>query len=323
MGRINVILLAEGKEMIRHFKLSHHTTRILIILGLCTFIGMSLFFKDYLKLKKKLREANKTVIEVSQKEMAKKEEEAFKNMEHLLTLANKLAEVKESLIRVTQVEEIVLTLVKGAKPKATPESEALGIGGSDSNPIDIDNLTKVTQEELMVRINTALEEMHNKLTRLEESKKEFRRYLESQKIRLESIPSIWPVSGTISSPYGRRSAPFSEHSEFHRGVDIRAPYGSPVKATGNGVVRTVSYQVDYGKYVEIDHGNGIVTKYAHLSKVLVRKGQHVQKGEKIGMVGTTGNSTGPHLHYEVQYRGVPINPAPYLSGSINLLVSNK
>jgi len=314
MKGLHIILLAEGKEMVKHMRLSHRITLILLIIGIMTFVSTSVFVKNYLKLKKKVAKAEQTA------QMVKLEESA-QQKEQLLSLAMKLQEITENIKKITEVEELALDMMKGKKVQTN--DSMLGIGGSDSSPLDVDKLLEINKEELLKRINASLTEMEQKVSRLEASKKEFKKYLESQNIRVMSIPSAWPVQGQISSPFGWRESPFSEHKDFHKGVDIRAPYGSPVKAPADGVVKTIGYHPDFGRFVEIDHKNGFVTKYAHLSKVLVAQNAPVKKGERIGLVGTTGNSTGPHLHYEVIYKGAHVNPKPYLGGSINLLLGSK
>jgi murein DD-endopeptidase MepM/ murein hydrolase activator NlpD len=130
---------------------------------------------------------------------------------------------------------------------------------------------------------------------------------------LASVPSIWPVAGTLRSGYGVRDNPFGGSStEFHKGQDIRAPLGAPVIATADGTVVIAGWQRGYGRVVYIDHGNGMSTRYGHLSRIDVTAGQNIRRGEQLGLVGSTGRSTGPHLHYEVRINGQPISPINYL-----------
>jgi murein DD-endopeptidase MepM/ murein hydrolase activator NlpD len=127
------------------------------------------------------------------------------------------------------------------------------------------------------------------------------------------IPSIWPVTGVLRSGVGVRNNPFGGSSvEFHKGQDISAPTGTPVYATADGVVVIARWVKGYGNGIYIDHGNGISTRYGHLSRIDVVAGQTVKRGEHLGLVGSTGRSTGPHLHYEVRINGEPTNPVPYL-----------
>lgn len=127
------------------------------------------------------------------------------------------------------------------------------------------------------------------------------------------IPSIWPVEGYMTDGFGMRRDPFDETlSEFHAGQDIAAPTGSPVMAAGSGTVTFAGPQSGYGQLVIVDHGRGITTRYGHLSKIEVVDGQSIGRGEVLGRVGSTGRSTGPHLHYEVRVNDGSVNPRRYL-----------
>lgn len=122
----------------------------------------------------------------------------------------------------------------------------------------------------------------------------------------------WPVSGTITSPFGYRRSPFGGGMEFHPGLDIAAPMGTTVTAASSGTIISAGWYGGYGNYILIDHGGGMATGYGHLSQIFVSAGQKVQKGQAIGAVGSTGMSTGPHLHFEVRINGKATDPAAYL-----------
>ena len=138
---------------------------------------------------------------------------------------------------------------------------------------------------------------------------------------LSALPTIWPVHGRISSHFGKRPCPFPGKPRFHQGVDIAADKGEPVSAAAEGNVVSCGWYGGYGKSITLNHGSGYVTRYAHLKKIYVRAGQPVKKGEKIGTVGSTGRSTGPHLHYEVRFQGNPVDPERFLpAGSTDSLL---
>ena len=126
------------------------------------------------------------------------------------------------------------------------------------------------------------------------------------------LPSIWPVDGRLMSYFGRRSDPFSGAERTHTGVDISAASGTAVKAAADGVVISAEWGGDYGKLVIIEHGNGIETYYAHLSRFEVIPGQMIRRGDLVGHSGSTGRATSAHLHYEVRRSGTPVNPSAYL-----------
>lgn len=125
-------------------------------------------------------------------------------------------------------------------------------------------------------------------------------------------PNIWPVAGPISSYYGYRTSPGGIGSTFHEGVDIAGDYGTPIFATAAGTVTQAGWVGGYGYLVEVKHADGIVTRYGHNSAVLVYEGQHVDQGSMIALMGSTGNSTGPHCHYEVRIHGEAVDPMYFL-----------
>jgi len=131
-------------------------------------------------------------------------------------------------------------------------------------------------------------------------------------IRAVASPNLWPVQGQVTGSFGERIDPFNGEGAFHSGVDIGTSYGSPIIAPADGVVTFTEVLGGYGKAIMIDHGDGISTRYGHLSGFAVAAGQHVRRGDVIGYVGESGRSTGPHLHYEVRINDVPVNPYKYL-----------
>jgi murein DD-endopeptidase MepM/ murein hydrolase activator NlpD len=129
-----------------------------------------------------------------------------------------------------------------------------------------------------------------------------------------SVPNLWPVTGRLTDGFGGRRNPFGRRSsEFHAGLDIAAAWGTPVTATADGIVEFAGRKSGYGQVVIVDHGGGIQTRYGHLSRIEVRPGQTLKGGDQIGCVGSTGRSTGPHLHYEVRVGEEPVNPMAYLA----------
>jgi len=137
--------------------------------------------------------------------------------------------------------------------------------------------------------------------------------VERRRALAAATPSVWPVAGWLSSSYGNRTDPFTNDKDFHPGLDISADYGVPVLATGDATVSSAGPNGAYGNMVMLDHGFGIATKYGHLSRIAVMGGQHVNRGDVIGYVGSTGRSTGAHLHYEVWMNGKLTNPMALLA----------
>ena len=129
---------------------------------------------------------------------------------------------------------------------------------------------------------------------------------------LADAPSLWPIQGRVASSFGERQDPINGEGAFHSGIDIDAPYGTPVRAAADGDVSDAAMGAGYGREVVLDHGHDVLTVYGHLSAIAVVPGQHVTRGEVIGYVGQSGRATGPHLHYEVRVHNVPVNPHKYL-----------
>jgi len=155
-------------------------------------------------------------------------------------------------------------------------------------------------------VHSPSEEANNVLLALERFKQ--------ARLALKTAPIHAPLikMGRISSGFGNRADPFNSARAFHSGIDYPNPTGTPVLSAGKGTILYAGWKTGYGKFIEIDHGNGLVTRYGHLSKILVRAGQRINAGDLIGKVGSTGRSTGPHLHFEVRKNNVAVNPAPYL-----------
>jgi murein DD-endopeptidase MepM/ murein hydrolase activator NlpD len=139
---------------------------------------------------------------------------------------------------------------------------------------------------------------------------------------LADAPSIWPLEGRVGSSFGERMDPFNGEGAFHSGIDIDAPYGTPVRATADGNVTGAAMGAGYGREVELDHGHDVLTVYGHLSAIAVVPGEHVIRGQVIGYVGQSGRATGPHLHYEVRVHKVPVNPHKYLHTTYEQVAGN-
>jgi murein DD-endopeptidase MepM/ murein hydrolase activator NlpD len=137
--------------------------------------------------------------------------------------------------------------------------------------------------------------------------------VEKQQALASATPSIWPVVGYLSSMFGTRKDPFTGAPDFHPGLDISAPAGAPIRATADGTIESAGYAGNYGNAVTVRHGFGISTRYGHMSRIAVRQGQEIRRGDVIGYVGATGRATSAHLHYEILLNGQTINPLRLLA----------
>lgn len=199
---------------------------------------------------------------------------------------------------------------------AVEVSKPMGIGG----PVFAgdDPLAKYDAQtaSLVLDFEDRLEELEEQCGIQEKNFGEILENLEDQKERWAHTPSITPVpNGWPSSGFGKRQDPFTGVPRRHLGLDFSAPKGSLVYATANGKVRAAGWNQQYGRYVEIDHGNGVITKYAHNEKLKVKRGQKVTRGQVIATVGRSGRATAPHVHYEVRVNGAPVNPWKYILSS--------
>ncbi len=202
---------------------------------------------------------------------------------------------------------IIANLEKGHEP-----ASFIGMGGP--SPSDIRDKLKAEKDEkgLVQQMKTDIERLRSEAMSREESLSELEKLLQAKKEILVHTPSVWPVMGWVTSGFGFRSNPFTGLTQMHEGVDVSNRIGTPVIATANGIISDIGNDSAHGKIIIISHGFGMITRYSHLSKVLVRVGQKVKRGEKIAEVGMTGKTTGPHLHYEVRLNGIPINPMRYI-----------
>ena len=232
--------------------------------------------------------------------------------ENLGNISAKYKEVNDELDKLTK-ENNTLRVAANLQPLSDDE-RMVGIGGgSFDNSLDF--LTDPTEVKLKDVLNY-VDEVSRKIEFAKSEYLEISNKLKENKKLYAAIPAIRPCIGPISDGFGMRMHPILHIRRMHDGIDIVADYGSPVYAPGNGVVDFVGHKEGYGLTVEIDHGFGYRTIYAHLSKSLVREGEHITRGDEIAKTGDSGLSTGPHLHYEVHHNGVKLNPENFFFGDL-------
>jgi murein DD-endopeptidase MepM/ murein hydrolase activator NlpD len=157
-----------------------------------------------------------------------------------------------------------------------------------------------------------LSSLETEASRQEQSLRELQEYFDDQRSLLASTPSLWPTRGWVTSDFGSRIDPYTAERKMHQGMDIATPHGQPVYTPSDGTVVFIGTEGGYGKVLVVDHGYGVKTRYGHLSEVSVRLGDRVKRGDRVALVGNTGRSTGPHLHYEVRVNGIPENPRKFI-----------
>jgi murein DD-endopeptidase MepM/ murein hydrolase activator NlpD len=221
-----------------------------------------------------------------------------------------IAEINEKLINLKIYEAQVKNVLKQAKDNFGEIDVSVG-GKEFSTSKDFYILSDLKEKELFQQLDQVLDALNSEVDKRSEALIESVHELEKVHLTWSSMPTITPVQGYLSSNFGYRISPFSGYRVIHSGIDIATKYGNPIKATAKGIVVFTGYKPYYGNIVIIDHGNGYITRYGHCSRILVREGNFVKKGDIIARVGSTGRSTGPHVHYEVLVNGVPINPLSF------------
>lgn len=250
------------------------------------------------------------------------------SQQHFWSLREENNTLKESLDRMTaqfatlntELDSLSkvnnqLRLAANLQP-LTKDEYSVGIGGgSFDNSVDFLNNPS---EEKLKQVLSYVDEVSRKVAFEKEQYNEISSKLKENQELYKAIPAIKPCKGEETDGFGMRMHPILHIRRMHDGVDFMADVGSSVYATGDGVVDFVGYRGGYGLAVEIDHGFGYVTVYAHLSKALVKENQKVKRGQEIAETGNTGLSTGPHLHYEVHHNGVALNPEGFFFGNFGL-----
>jgi murein DD-endopeptidase MepM/ murein hydrolase activator NlpD len=202
--------------------------------------------------------------------------------------------------------------VQGAGPVASaPEQRHLVAEVRDTNQFEADFATE-NIEEIALQVRESIDALVREATQQEEALQNLTQIAEQRSTQWASTPSIWPVRGWVTSAFGPRVSPFTEKPAWHDGLDIGASPNAPVQAPALGRVVTVAFDSKMGNMVKLDHGYGIETIYGHLAKPLVKEGQRVKRGDVVALVGSTGLSTGPHLHYMVKKNGQSLDPTKFI-----------
>jgi murein DD-endopeptidase MepM/ murein hydrolase activator NlpD len=241
---------------------------------------------------------------VTRDQAARSEQELRDNV---LAMARRLGEVQAQLLRLDVLGERVAKAA-GIRPEEFRFRELPGRGGAPGTAMNFSDLD--TELKGLAR---SLEQREDYLAVVEAE-------LRAQQVRRALLPGSQPVAdGYVGSGYGWRTDPFTKEMTRHEGIDFAAPVGTPIHAAAGGVVVAAEHHPVWGNVVEIDHGNQLLTRYAHASRLLVKPGELVKRGHVIAEVGSTGRSTGPHLHFEVHSKGVAQNPAKFLFADGNPL----
>lgn len=231
-------------------------------------------------------------------------------------LSRQASEVRSKVEEMKQLEHELKRLSSAAgtsepETAGTGKEKAVAVQGGMGGPAH-----PVTPQQ----VKTLAKETHASFSTMQQEIQELKdRWMQSRQTMLEKHeqaerkPGLWPTrSRTVTSPFGYRKDPFTDKLSFHRGIDIAGKMNDPVIASAKGTAITVGFDKFHGHHIVLEHGNGLRTWYMHLNEALVHTGDHIERGQQIGKLGSTGRSTGPHLHYEILHNGKSTNPKPFL-----------
>ncbi len=304
---MNIIIVPDKTGSSRHASLSHWHILTMAVVGLCVLpivFGIVTYRIDFM-VSRYNGTLDSDLVYRQQKELQAQREaihEARTNAEnHLNALAQRLGHLQAQVIRLNALGGR-LTHMAGLDPQEFDFSTQPAMGGPAEPSVDVSGSM----------IMASLKQLDEQVSEKSEQLNALESLLIDRQTQKALTPSGWPVKGWVSSPFGIRADPFTGRLSMHTGVDIASPLGSVVHAMGDGVVTYSGPRFGYGNLVEITHGQGYITRYAHLEQELVKVGDRVAKGQPIGRVGSTGRSTGPHLHVEVLVNQKKMDPISYL-----------
>ena len=294
----NIIIQKESDENVRQWHLNREQSIALmsvtaILIGSIVFLGAD-YLSTYIY-EKRLNEFKASYANVS------------KNLE---ILKERLAQIDEDLEIIEEKDSAIRSYA--GMPSIDKDIQKLGIGGRtlESGKF-FDNLAPVINEELAI-LELDVEKISREVNLELSSYGAIYNKVQENIKRIAMIPSLRPVEeGYLNSTFGYRMDPIDNVKRFHQGQDITVKTGSPIYAPADGVVKRAYYAGGFGNHIKLEHGSGYTTLFAHLSKIKVKHGQKVKRGEIIGLTGNTGRSTAPHLHYEIHHNGKPQNPLDY------------
>lgn len=295
---ITILIFGHKTSKTRHLKIRKKTVKVGLYLSAFAILSVTFFFCDYIQVKKKAFELS----------WLRQETQRQKSQIHFF--ASKIGEMEKQISKLKEFDKRIRIIANLEKGQETPSF--MGMGGP--SPSDLREKLKVEGDEkgLVHQMRIDVDRLQAEVASRETSLSELEKVLQSKQEILTHTPSIWPVQGWVTSDFGFRTNPFTGLTQMHEGIDISNRIGTIVVAPANGFVSDIGNDWIHGKFLVISHGFGMTTRYSHLNKVLVKVGQKVKRGDKIAEVGTTGKTTGPHLHYEVRLNGIPVNPMRYI-----------
>jgi murein DD-endopeptidase MepM/ murein hydrolase activator NlpD len=302
---ISFFILSDSGNPVKRISVSNLVLYLsfFVLISLIVFAGYGIY--DYMKVKRSVPD-----VHALENLLSDKSDELAVQREQIKTFADGINELKSKLIALNNFENKIRII---ANLKDTEDEKGLfGIGGLMPENLD----TQISPNE---KHNSLMRKMHEQMTQLNQAAEgqevKFKSLLQSlneQVSLLAATPAIKPTEGWLTCAFGPRQSPFTGIPEFHKGMDIANRKGTPIVATADGIVAFSGMKGLMGNMVLIDHGHNIVTRYGHANKLIAKQGAKVKRGEVIALIGNTGRTTGPHVHYEVRINGVAVDPAKYI-----------
>jgi len=296
--QITVVVIPENTSRISQLKFSKAFLAFSICFIVVCLTAISVIVHDYFRLRKTLPSLHAL------------EREVTDQRSQIQAFAKKIGTLKSDMMTLQEFEKKIRVI---ANVERSPEQDAVfGIGGSMLEDLDTSLSLTNKHNSLLRQMHAQVEYLHEASTIEKGAFTELHKYLLGQKSLLASTPAIRPTTGWVSSGFGYRISPFTGLKEFHQGIDIATRLGTAIIAPADGTVTSVTRKGNLGRAMMITHGYGMATRYGHLKKWLVTRGARVKRGDKIALVGNSGRTTAPHLHYEVHLNGIPVNPVKYI-----------
>ena len=302
---VSFFILSNTGSRARQFNLSTAAIKFLSLMAVALFACAGYVVYDYQRLKVTVFDTD-----ILEQRLGSQAEEIVSQRKQLQQFAGDINTLKAKLLALNEFENKIRIIANIEKSK--DHDSLFGVGGSI--PEDIDAALPLVEKH-----NSLIREMHEKTDQIHSATDKqatsfgsLIHYLEDQINLLALTPAIRPAAGWKTSGFGYRKSPFTGLREFHKGLDIASRQGTVIVATADGIVSYSGYKGLMGNTLVIDHGHGMMTRYGHAHDILVKKGDIVKRGDKIATIGSTGRSTGPHLHYEVLLNGIRVNPEKYI-----------
>ncbi len=293
----NILIFGHKTSKTRHLRIHRKTFKVAFYLSLFALISFTFFFCDYIQVRKKAFEMGRL----------RQVTENQKSQIHFFSA--KIEDLERQLSKLKDFDKKIRIIAN--REKGQEAAAFMGMGGPSPSDVRDKLKNERDQKGLVQQMKADIDRLQTEAVSQEESLSELEKLLEAKKEILVHTPSVWPIAGWVTSGFGFRTNPFTGLTQMHEGVDVSNRVGTPVVAPADGIVSDVGNDLALGKILVVSHGFGMTTRYSHLNKTLVRVGQKVKRGDKIAEVGTTGKTTGPHLHYEVRINGIPANPARF------------